>query len=206
MALDGHAFTFKAGQWAMLGEPQAAGKPYSIASAPREAASTGALAFLIRDEGSGTGLARLRRGAAVHVDGPHGRFLLPDPFTGDLALFVAGGTGIAPLRAMLAELLARPHRPECGVLYSARSANEFAFARELRTLARQRRIRLALAVTRDLQNGWKGLSGRIGRAHLAEFIEGRDSQAFVCGPEGFVRDVRDALADLGVQRIRIEEQ
>jgi NAD(P)H-flavin reductase len=203
--LDGRGFDFKPGQWAKLGADAAGAKPYSIASTPAEA-KAGALQFLIREDGWGLELSRLPRGRDIYLDGPHGRFCLPDEFTDSHALFVAGGTGIAPIRAMLFHALALRRPPRCTVVYSARATNEFAYGRELREAARAGSIRLALTVTRGAHRRWKGGLSRVDRTLLATVVDTPDTHAFVCGPEAFVTDVRAALGALGVKRIRTEEQ
>lgn len=164
------------------------------------------LEFLVRDEGSGAGVAGLPRGTAVRLDGPHGRFQLPEPFAEGDALFIAGGTGIAPLRSMLLHALSQPQHPRCSVLYSARAADEFAYGTELRQLAAAGRISLALTITGLVRGRWKGPRGRITHAQLAAMRPTPDTMCFVCGPPGFVNDVRLALAELGVARVRSEEQ
>jgi len=203
--LGGRPFDFSAGQWVKLGADAGAARPYSIASAPAEAARAGRLEFLIRVDGSGADLALARRGTRLHLDGPHGRFCLPSALEGHL-LFVGGGTGIAPLRAMLLDALGSPARPRCSLLYSARTSREFTYLSEFRALTRAGRLELVLAVTRDLDARWKGVAGRIGRLHLESVVRGRDTTALVCGPDTFVGDVRTALEELGVRRIRGEGQ
>jgi phenol hydroxylase P5 protein len=198
-------FPFAAGQWARLGPPDLDGQPFSIACSPRESRHGQMLEFLVRDEGSGRAIAALARGAALRVDGPHGRFHLPPVVKGD-ALFVAGGTGIAPLRSMLMTVLAWPGHPRCALLYSARSSQEFAYATELRRLARAGRVLLALTVTRAAAPRWRGSTGRVDRAQLGHVQPGEATQAFVCGPPGFVADVRSALEEMRVAEIRFEEQ
>ena len=64
-------------------------------------------------------------------------------------LLVAGGTGIAPLRSMLGEALEPARSPIAHVIYSARTADEFAYRDELEALAADGRIDLTLTVTRD---------------------------------------------------------
>jgi ferredoxin-NADP reductase len=203
--LRGRTLDFKPGQWARLGADAGALRPYSIASTPAEARSSGSLQFLIREDGGGMEIARLRRGSAIQIDAPHGRFCLPDRFAEPHALFVAGGTGIAPLRAMLYHTLDIGVRPYCTLVYSARNPEEFAFGREFRASARAGLIRLALTVTRAATSRWKGGSTRVDRILLAAVMESRETQAFVCGPEGFVTHVRAVLEELGVKRIRTEE-
>jgi ferredoxin-NADP reductase len=46
----------------------------------------------------------------------------------------------------------------------------------------------------------------VNRTLLGTVIETPDTHAFVCGPEGFVTDVREALENLGVRLIRTEGQ
>lgn len=196
---------FKPGQWARLGVDAASAKPYSIASTPDEARN-GALQFLIREDGWGLEIARLARGSTVHVDAPHGRFCLPDHLAEPHALFVAGGTGIAPIRAMLLHVLGSATRPACTLVYSARSTDEFAYGREFRDAARAGSIRLAMTVTRAAHSRWKGGATRVDRVLLETVIESPDTQAFVCGPEGFVTHVRELLSELGVKKVRAEEQ
>jgi NAD(P)H-flavin reductase len=196
-------FEFRAGQWANLGLSPEVAKPYSIASAPHRET----IEFLIREDGSGLELSRARRGTPVYLEGPHGTFTLAgDVWEAVDVLFVAGGTGIAPIRSMLHETLEHSSHPRCALIYSARDHREFAFLPELRRVTRTADVALSLVATRHAPTRWKGLSGRLTTAILQSLVLRTDPIAFICGPEGFVRDVRDALVDLGVARIRTEEQ
>jgi ferredoxin-NADP reductase len=149
-----------------------------------------------------------RRGTRVHLDGPYGRFSLADDFfSAQDALFIAGGTGIAPIRAMLREAFRRDVRPRCTLVYSARNSDEFAFLPEFRKAARAGLMTLSLSATRHAHSRWRGLSGRLGGAILESVLREQNApQCYVCGPEGFVTDVRAVLEQLGVTRIRTEEQ
>lgn len=199
----GQRFEYRAGQWASLGLSREAAKPYSIASAPGH----DGIEFLIREDGSGLELSRARRGTPVHLEGPHGRFTLGDDvWSAQDVLFVAGGTGIAPIRSMLDDTLEHLPHPRCTLIYSARDNREFAFLPELRKAARAGELALLLVATRHTPTRWKGLSGRLTAAILRSLVLKADPIAFICGPEGFVSDVRTALAELGVERIRTEEQ
>jgi Na+-transporting NADH:ubiquinone oxidoreductase subunit F/CDP-4-dehydro-6-deoxyglucose reductase len=141
------------------------------------------------------------------VEGPHGRFTLTDDvWDGHDVLFVAGGTGIAPVRSMLLDTLRHGNAPRCALVYSARDDREFAFLPELRRIQRERQIALSLIATRSAPSRWKGLSGRLTASVLRSLVVNADPVAFVCGPEGFVRDVKAALEDMRVRKIRTEEQ
>ena len=148
-------------------------------------------------------------GTSVELDGPIGTFLYPDRLTEPAVLFVAGGSGIAPLRAMLHEALGAPEAPEVSVLYSARTAEEFAFDDELTSACRSRG---GFATRRPRRakpaRMWQGSRGRISRAQL-EAVVARpdDTLCFVCGPEALVHEVPRMLGEIGVaaDRIRVEE-
>src|SRR5262245_36886244 len=140
-------------------------RPYSIASAPEDARRDDFVELLIgvNDEGVPGPHLTLDPGALIDVEGPLGAFTFPPAPEETRFVFIAGGTGIAPLRAMLRHALHEPHR-HIGVLYSARTPGEFAYEGELQSLARAGRIELRQTVTRDVApTDWDGRRGRIGR-------------------------------------------
>ena len=211
LALEGRSFPYRAGQGAWLGRPgQPDRRPYSLASAPHETAGHDALDFLVSVDDDGTPgppIGELRAGLPIAVDGPLGTFVLPAVVHERHLLFVAGGTGIAPLRALMLEALQRHPALDVRLLYTARTSEDFAFEPELRTLARQGRIRLHQTVTRDPRPAWTGARGRVNRAQLEAVLASRETLCFVCGPHGLVEDVPRLLGELEVapERIRIEE-
>jgi ring-1,2-phenylacetyl-CoA epoxidase subunit PaaE len=210
LALNGTAFPYLAGQAILIAPYGSAEKkrPYSLTTSPREAARNDALELLIginADGRTGTSLS-LEPGALVDVDGPLGRFTFPEHPQERRFLFIGGGTGIAPLRAMLHVALAVPHE-EIGVLYSARAPSEFAYEEELRQLAEDRRIELELRVTRDEgPKGWTGTRGRLSANDLRRLVHGRETLCFVCGPPTLVDEIPRVLEDLGVPRDRIRRE
>lgn len=200
---------FHAGQAVLVGAPGAPRRAYSIASSPEQATEAGTLEVLVGlgDAAEHTHpLASLAPGAAVEVEGPVGSFHFPpDPVASHL-LFIAGGTGIAPLRAMLAH--ARRAHPELRVslMYSARRADEFAFLPELEALAASGQLELHRTVTRD-DDEWGGHRGRIGRAHFeAVMHDPAHTLCFVCGPPQMVGESVATLLALGVPDAAIRRE
>jgi ferredoxin-NADP reductase len=207
--LDGQPFRYQPGQALLIAtHGYERRKPYSIASAPEDAQRDGYLELLIGVDAAGEAGPHLtlRHGALVDVEGPVGRFTFPEDPAERRFLFVAGGTGIAPLRAMLRHALRLPHR-EVGLLYSARTPLEFAFEEEFRTLAREGEIQLRQTVTREAAGDWHGTRGRIGQVDLAPLVHDRKTLCFVCGPPALVADIPKLLGELGVEpaRVRVEE-
>jgi glycine betaine catabolism B len=209
--LGGAAFPYKAGQAALVGPPEGAERvPYSIASAPEESRRHGWLEFLIKTDASGhwgTHFPPLRRGMQLAVKGPLGSFKLPDHPRERKYLFIAGGTGISPIRSMIREAILSGRAGRIRLLYSARTPGDFAYATELRSMARRGEIELALATTREIPARWRGWRGRISAVQLATLIDDPATLAFVCGPAAMVADVPPMLQHLGIDqhRIRVEQ-
>ena len=194
-------FAFTAGQAVMLGlSGSPLRKPYSIASAPWEVAKAGIMQVLVQVEDSGgldPHLELAAPGTMLDIEGPFGSFGLPARVESPL-LFVAGGTGIAPLRSMLIEHVSRPTRFPTALIYSARSVDEFAFRPELAALEASGRIASYFTVTREEDSKWEGRRGRISEALLKEALPSSDSTCLVCGPPQLVNDARTLLTQLGV--------
>jgi len=208
--LDQHTFEYAAGQAVMIASHGAEKRrPYSIASAPEDARRDGFVELLIgvNDEGVPGPHLTLDPGALVDVEGPLGAFTFPPGPDETHFVFIAGGTGIAPLRAMLRHALYLPHR-HIGLFYSARTPDEFAFEKELRDLAAAGEIELRQTVTRAADDaGWDGARGRLDRAALAELVHDPETLCFVCGPAPMVDEMPRVLEEMGIPRgrIRIEE-
>lgn len=200
--LGAHAFHFEAGQYVLLGQPGAApARPYSIACAPVHAARFNALEFLVQvgDDGSpGPHLPRIEPGEHIDIEGPAGTFTLPSGRVSRHILFVAGGTGIAPLRAMIWQLLETRADTCIGLVQSGRTPDDLAYAGEFRHLAGTGRIHLVETVTREAPDWWQGIRGRIGLAQVEAAMPGPRPLCFVCGPDSLVEEVPRLLVGLGV--------
>jgi NAD(P)H-flavin reductase len=207
--LNGCTFDYAPGQAvAVASHGQDKRKPYSIAAAPEDAQRDGWLELLVGVNADGTAGPHLtlEPGQLVDVEGPLGTFTFPPAPEERRFVFIAGGTGIAPLRAMMRHALTLPRR-NIGLFYSVRTPDEFAYEQELRGLAHSGDIELRQTVTRASDAGWSGPRGRLKREALAELVHDPATLCFVCGPPALVDEMPKLLADLGVprQRIRIEE-
>jgi len=208
--LAGARYEYRPGQAALIGPSDASERvAYSIASAPEDSARFGWLEFLIKVDGGGVWAERfppLVRGARLAISGPRGSFTFPARPAERSFLFIAGGTGIAPLRSMIRHALAR-RSGRISLLYSARTPRDFAFAAEFRALAREGLLELSLTATRESTPRWRGARGRVEEAQLAPLVHDPGTLCFVCGPEAMVADVAPMLRRLGIsdRQIRLEE-
>jgi ferredoxin-NADP reductase len=203
VALDGAPFSYRAGQAASLSAGGPA-TPYSMASAPSETRRHCWLEFLVKVDGSsrfGALVDRLIPGAAVELEGPVGTFTLDRVPDDTPLLFIAGGTGIAPMRSMLREAIDAGRRGPLSLVYSSRTPDEFAYLQELRELARAGRLHLTLTLTGNAED-WTHARGRTAAEHFSGLLQ-PSTVAFVCGPRAMVTEVPIALASLGVAPDRV---
>ena len=205
--LRGHALAFDPGQAVMVGpRGDRVRRPYSIACSPEQAGDTCRLELLIAVDADATSDFGFRPGASLDIEGPVGTFTLPTDAAAGWMLFVAGGTGIAPLRSMLDHLLRKHRGQRISLLYSARSGDEFAFIRELEDHVRAGVLELHQTVTRD-DTRWAGRRGRIGRDHFKAVVhEPADTLCFVCGPSSLVDESVATLKGLGVPETKIRTE
>jgi ring-1,2-phenylacetyl-CoA epoxidase subunit PaaE len=207
--ISGRSFNFLPGQGVMMAAPGAAvRRPFSIACSPERAVETHALELLIALEGGSSDLRWATPGALVDVEGPIGTFTFPSSLQQSRVLFVAGGTGIAPVRAMVDHVMRRHPAEKISLLYSTRRSDEFAFVEELRAYERAGRLELHQTVTRDEDTSWGGRRGRIGRNHFEAVLhDPAATLCFVCGPPSLVSESAATLKELGVPEklIRTED-
>jgi NAD(P)H-flavin reductase len=194
-------FFFTAGQ-AVLVAPHGTPlrKPYSIACSPKQAAESHTLELLVQidsPDADDPHLERLASESLVDVEGPFGNFGLPPADERDI-LFVAGGTGIAPLRSMLWDAIEHRPRTKLTLIYSVRSSDEIAYEDEFRKLAEGGRLDFRVTITRSGPESWLGPRGRINDALIQHVIRTPQTHCIVCGPPAMITDVTALLTAVGV--------
>jgi ferredoxin-NADP reductase len=193
--VDGGPVGHAAGQYVDLVLPTGRGLPfrrsYSIASAPDPARPEVFEVAVTRVEGGPTSeaLHALEPGGRVEVEGPQGTFLRTVDDRRHPGLFVAAGTGLAPLRAMLTEDVRLPDGPPLVLLFGCRSPRDLLWGDELRSWTEAcPRFRMHVTLSRPPPD-WAGLSGYV-QKHARELgarLPG--ARAYVCGLSAMVDDV-----------------
>jgi len=144
------------------------------------------------------------QGAPIGLRGPFGNGFPLAEFANRDALLIAGGLGMAPLRALLLALLNPPHRARSiTLLYGSRNQESLLFAQQLCELAEQGRIRLHFSVDFARQQPWNDQPGlcRIGLVtSLLDTLPppGPETVAAVCGPPILYACMLEQLADSGI--------
>jgi NAD(P)H-flavin reductase len=154
-------------------------------------------------------LYHLEEGDAIGLRGPFGNGFPLELFDEKDALLIAGGLGMAPLRALLHALLGDQKRTgKIVLLYGSREPGSLLFYDELVELSRQGRVDVRFSV--DFAETLPGPSGgvfcRIGLVSELlsdlDFIPGK-TVAMVCGPPALYRCVLEELALIGMSAANI---
>ena len=219
-------FNFAPGQFVSLvredGRGKAQTRAYSIASAPRGNAFD---LCVNRVEGGffSNLLADMSLGETMSFHGAHGMFTLRQPLTD--AIFIATGTGIAPMRGFIEHLF-----PEQGpshangrkiwLVYGTRYPTELYYRDFFeRKAAEHADFEYVTTLSRP-EAEWSGQRGyvqehvaRIAESHnplhangtptAAEGLPGFNIHAYICGLNEMVSANRDRLKDLGWDRKQI---
>jgi len=208
-------FIFKAGQYIDLtisdpqhGPSNGLTHTFSIASSPfdEELLVTTRMRSTIFKHA----LSVLPIGTGARIDGPMGSFSLHNN-TGRLAVFIAGGIGIAPFLSMVSYATAENLRHPIILFYANRYLEDAAFIDALWKLERTNpRFRFVPTLTRMAihNGGWKGKTGHISSEMLFTQIGIlRGPIYYIAGPPTMVAATRRTLAEVGVDEddIRTEE-
>jgi ferredoxin-NADP reductase len=197
-------FDFIAGQFVSMkswrGDTEVT-RAYSIASAPRNDARFDLCLNRIDEGFFSNWLCDQPIGAGVRFHGPHGYFTLKQPVRD--SIFIAVGTGIAPIRGMIHWLLADASRAdghEFWLVFGNRTERDIYYHEEFVRLARERR-NLHYIPTLSRPNGeWSGARGYV-QEHVRELAAGRtDTDAYICGLKDMVQANRALLKELGWDR------
>jgi ferredoxin-NADP reductase/MOSC domain-containing protein YiiM len=148
----------------------------------------------------------VRVGDLLDVSSPRGSFVLQ---SGERpVLLLSAGIGATPVLAMLHALAAaRSTRPLLW-LHAARDGQHHPFAAEVRRLMPAfTHGRLYVCYSRPDSGDRLGedfdATGRLSRTVLGEVGISKEADAYICGPNHFMADMKEALAALGVAPARI---
>jgi predicted ferric reductase len=171
--------------------------PYSLSAMPQP----DLMRITVKARGDHSGsLANLKPGTRIVAEGPYGAFT--PSLTGRRVLFIAGGVGITPIRAMFAAL---PKRMSGGItlLYRASHPRDVVFSRELNAIATDRDAALHYLIGSREELGYDPLDAD----HLQQTVPGLHRyEAYVCGPTGMTQAAVNALRAAGIPRRRIHHE
>lgn len=184
-------------------------RSYSIASPPEDPRVTITVEKLPDGEVSPYLVDEVRVGERLEIRGPIGGYFTWTAANGGPLFLVGGGSGVAPLMAMLRHRAAARATVPATLLYSSRAFDDIIYRTELDQIAAtDPAVRVVHTLTRSQPSGWTGYRRRIDHDILAEVAPGAEEQAmaFICGPTQLVENVADLLTGLGYPRARVKTE
>ncbi|SFM26260.1 2Fe-2S iron-sulfur cluster-binding protein [Marinobacter zhejiangensis] len=196
------ALDYRAGQYADLTLDSLPGvsRSYSFATPPQP---DGTLSFFVRKVPGGVFSTEVNDrdllGQSVTVTGPSGDFWLR-PSDAPIVM-IAGGSGLAPILAILRGELARSSRRPVTLLFGARSQQDLYALDDIREIAQQ--WGAPFIFTPILSNEapdteWQGARGWV--TDLIPTLSLTGSEAYLCGPPAMIDSAVVHLSVAGIER------
>lgn len=195
------AFPWKAGQFLHYTLPhrnfdeRGLERYFTIASAPHEQVIYITTRFA-KEKGSSfkKALRSLKLNDTTEAVGPDGNFTVDDP--NQEMVFIAGGIGITPFRAILLDLEHKKIFPKITLLYSNKTP-DFPYIKLLGKLMR---------LNRNLRIHYFIGPKRINEDSIRKIVENLKKPIFyVSGPGGMVKNLSNQLKEIGVPKEHIKQ-
>jgi Na+-transporting NADH:ubiquinone oxidoreductase subunit F len=207
---EGEKIDFLAGQYVQLeSEPynkvkERVTRAYSISSKPE---INDALQLIIRyvPEGICTTWVHkhLKVGDKVSLTGPYGDFYLRD--TQADIIFVAGGSGKAPIKSILEHLQVTGTSRRMTYFFGARTPKDLYLTEEMKALEQvfsEFKYEPVLSAAKP-EDKWTGKTGYV-MPYFAETIrDPKNTEAYLCGSPGMINAVQKALIENGIPTDKI---
>jgi len=203
--IDPETISFKPGQYVQLEAPAYGDNPepvyraYSIASDPRDQHHVDLIIRLIPGGICTTWVFTiLKEGDEVSFNGPYGDFYLRDN-PGD-AIFIAGGSGMAPFRSILADMRNRRIARKTRYYFGARSKRDLFLLEEMTAYERELPdFRFIPALSDPTpEDEWQGETGLITDVVARHHPDCSEAEAYLCGSPGMIAACIGVLTKRGM--------
>ncbi len=189
-------FTYFPGQYIDIIGEAGLRRSYSIANAQR---ADGKLELQIREVEQGMmsqyWFARAKTNDLLRLEGPLGTFSLREKNVRNI-VFLATGTGIAPVKAMLEQLLGNPAMTsgkKVFIYWGGRTPSDIYWNPQLQGLDAT-----FIPVLSRADAQWSGRTGYVQSALIKDAIDLAQSVVYACGSEDMIHSARDELTALGL--------
>ena len=189
-----HDIAFRPGQVAILRVDEHEPAYFAFAGSPEDRE----LEILVkRTIGASDSLFDMVEGDVVDLLGVTGPGFDLDAQTGRDLVFVAMGTGVAPLRSALRYVLHRREKyGDLVVLYGARRPDEFCYRDEIDEWEKAG-VELRQVISRPDGHDWSGRTGYVQSLLDHVLADLKSPVALVCGSREMIEQTRDRLQQMG---------
>ncbi len=186
-------------------------RSYSLASSPGDT-NLIEIAIELIDDGEVSSYFHdsVEPGEMIEVRGPIGGHFTWEPSHTKSSIFVAGGSGIAPIISMLRHRFTVKNNAPALLLFSVRTEDDILYREELERMSdNDPSLHVVTTITRGTSKDWIGNTRRIDQGMIDSALVNtgvKPESAYVCGGSGFVESIADILLDTGLdfKQIHIE--
>lgn len=189
-----HGVNFIPGQVAVLSVPGEAPAYFAFASAPEDAE----LEVLVKQKiGASILIFDMKVGERIELLDVAGHGFALDEQRGKDLVFVAMGTGVAPLRSALRHVLQRPGDfGQLVVLYGARTPDDFCYRDETDNW-KEAGVELRQVISQPDGHDWSGPTGYVQSLLDHVLPDLKSPIALICGSLEMMGQTRDRLGQMG---------
>jgi ferredoxin-NADP reductase len=171
-------------------------RSYSVASSPHHDNRFDLCLNIVPHGVVSPWLFHLKPGQAIEFSGPHGLFTLRQPLD-PVSAFIATGTGIAPIRAMLQYIYQEPNPAEVWLIFGVRREADILYRSEFERMAQANPNFHFIPTLSRPDPDWTGHTGYV-QQQIARYLPGKKGlHAYICGLKKMVDDVRRQLEETG---------
>lgn len=200
-------YKFTPGQYLEIKVPGSAEswRSFSMANTPNESGRVELVVKLIPGGAFSNYLKNTAEvGDNIEVRGPYGQFQLSET-SADIVM-VAGGSGMAPIMAMLSQLVAEKSSRNIRFFYGARACKDLYFLDEIQALGSQLNsfeFIPALSALDD-EDDWHGETGFVTEVLEKHCTSLRGAEGYLCGPPPMIDAAVGVLKGKGMFNARIK--
>lgn len=143
---------------------------------------------------------RMKEKDLLRLQGPLGTFCLNEENPGTPAILIAGGTGFAPVQAIVEQAVVQGSARPMHLYWGARSRVDLYRHAHAEALARTHPVLRYTPVLSQPSagDGWRGRTGWVHEAALADYPDLSGVEVYACGPPAMVAAVRETFLSRGL--------
>lgn len=195
----GQEMKFTAGQFAVVLCPcggKLVRRAYSIGSPPAQKTHIDLCIKRVEGGEVTNWFWSLNQGDHFQIQAPFGKFILPQNFSKDI-LFIAVGTGIAPFRSMIYDLLSKGYSGKIGLLLGSRFNPSIPYHAEWVELAKKHKNFTYVPTVSRPTPEWQGETGYVQTKIEKFFPNPENHDIYICGLNAMIQAVQEAAAKQG---------
>lgn len=204
------SFNFAPGQFVQLDLPidsKIKTRSYSIASAP-EGTNVIELVISLNAEGLGTPYLfnQVKVGSTLPLSQPAGKFMKPPVATDADICMVCTGTGIAPFRSFLKDLIHKntPYK-NINLIFGTRYEKDILYRQEMEALSQTMPgFNFVPVLSREDSPTYTGKKGYVHQIYKELYADKRPAQFFLCGWKVMIKEAQLNLIEMGYDKKAIK--